>query len=272
MNSNRQKPAEQAAVLPFRIIESLGIGCGYERSFKLSDRSILANRYLLGIHTGDVTRNQLTGACRQLNMPHNFQVEFLDGLPGADTILFGFEDDEQAGSIYKVYLEYWDRLRHRLLTGDSPREPYLLHKGFKWQINAPDKQTVTLYQCLPGLAVEEIRNRIFRIYRDMPQPRGIGAVIGIISAAQRQKADDRYLYMEAGESGNPRKSFDLNLYPAGLRVEQIAESIRDAAAAFGVPEDKLEKLLSIIRDKFFGHLSGGISRTGKEYVTIYYEN
>ncbi len=45
-------------MLPFRIVESIGVGCGYERSFRLSAEGIDANRYLLGVNTADTTAEQ----------------------------------------------------------------------------------------------------------------------------------------------------------------------------------------------------------------------
>ena len=77
--------------------------------------------------------------------------EFIEGLQDANTIFFGFEESESAGSTYKVYLEYWDKLRDKIPADAACREPHLLHKGFKWHIDAPEKHLVTRYQCLPGL-------------------------------------------------------------------------------------------------------------------------
>lgn len=262
----------RAAVLPFRIIESLGIGCGYERSFKLSNRSLLANRYLLGIDTGDVSRKLLLDACRQLDMPHKLLEEFEDGLPEANLVFFGFEDSEQAGSIYKVYLEYWDQLRQQLRAGTASGAPHLLHKGFKWYIDAPDRNVVTWYQCLPGLTIDEIQQRIESTYRDMPDAGSLDAIRWMIAIARRRSPGKQFLFVEVSEPGNPRKSFDLNLYPAGMRVADVAEPVRNAAASLNVPTDKLERLMSIVRSKLFGHISAGVSRAGEEYLTVYYEN
>ena len=36
-------------IKPFRLVEQLQLKCGYEKSFKLIDRQLLRNRYLLGI-------------------------------------------------------------------------------------------------------------------------------------------------------------------------------------------------------------------------------
>jgi hypothetical protein len=211
-------------------------------------------------------------ACRQLCMPQDLLEEFLGGFSSANMVFFGFEDDEQSGGIYKVYLEHWDPLREKLAAGVLPREPYLLHKGFKWPIHAPDQSLVTWYHCLPGLDVDGIRRQIKAIFRDLPAAKTCDGIQDIITAAQRRRAQDRYLFVEINEPGNPRKSFDLNLYPARLRVGHLALFIENVAKALEVPKDRLDRLMAIIRNKFFGHISGGISRTGEEYFTVYYEN
>jgi hypothetical protein len=265
-------PMALAAALPFRIIESLGIPCGYERSFKLCRRSILANRYILGMQAADATANQWMDAFRQLRMPESLQVEFFDGLPDANMVFFGFEDGEQSGSFYKVYLEYWDRLREKLVQDSGFREPNLLHKGFKWQIQAPDKHLITWYRCLPNLGMNEIRQHIEDIFLDLQDSPSLPGIREIIKAARQRQPGNSFLFVEISEPGNPRKSFDLNLYPAGLRVGQIAGPIRNVATAMDVPLDKLDRLMPMIQNKFFGHISGGISRTGEEYFTVYYEH
>lgn len=263
----------RSAVLPFRIVESLGVGCGYERSFKLSSGSILANRYLLGINIVDVGAARLMDACRQLEMPVPLMEEFGDGLPDANLVFLGFEDSGPGGCIYKVYLEYWDLLRDRMRTGAAPPgEPHLLHKGFKWRVDEPGKHVVTYYHCLPALNTTQIHSRVMAVYRDVPDAAGLDAVTRIIAAGARHCPGERFLYVEVSEPGNPRKSFDLNLYPAGLRVEQIAEPIREAARALEAPADRLDRLMTMIPAKHFGHVSGGVSRQGGEYFTVYYEN
>lgn len=262
----------RAAVLPFRIVESLGVGCGYERSFKLARNSILANRYLLGLDVADVGAARLMDVCGQLNMPAPLMEELSDGLPDANLVFLGFEDSGPGGCIHKVYLEYWDSLKARIRSGTAaPGEPHLLHKGFKWHVDEPGKHVVTLYHCLPALNTTQIHARIMDIYRDAPDAAGLDAVTRVIAAGARRCPGERFLYVEVSEPGNPRKSFDLNLYPAGLRVGQVAEPIRDAARALDAPTDRLERLMVMIQDKHFGHVSGGVSRQGGEYFTIYYE-
>lgn len=261
----------RAAALPFRIVESFGIGCGYERSVKLCPGRLLANRYLLGIQSADLQPAQWLQACRRLDMPEALIEEFRAGLPEANVVLLGFEDGGPGACIYKVYLEYWDRLREQLRAGTPPAQPHLLHKGFKWYIDEPARYVVTRYECVAGLGVAGIRGRIEGIYGEVPDSHCRDAALGILDTARRHAPRRQFLYLEVSEQGNPRKSFDLNLYPAGLRAGDVAGQIRNAAASLDAPRHELERLLAMINDRPFGHISGGLSRNGEEYFTVYYE-
>jgi hypothetical protein len=99
--------AAQRAVRLFEVVQNLGVNCGYERSFKMLDRKLLANRFLLGIDTADITHARLLDVCRELQMPDACFVPFRDALADANLVFLGFEDNEP-GCVYKVYLEFWD--------------------------------------------------------------------------------------------------------------------------------------------------------------------
>ncbi len=220
----------RAAVLPFQIIESLGIGCGYERSFKLSPDTILANRYLLGVSTADVTPDQLIDMCRKMGMPLNFLETFCAGLESANLVLLGFEADEKGGALYKVYLEYWDLVQAGLRHHPSTDPYVLLHKGFKWQYDNPENNLVTDYQYHPGLTASVIIQRIESLYRDTSTAIGLDATLQIVSLAEQRTTGNNFLYIEVSEPCNSRKSFDINFYSANMRIEHIAKPVASVAA------------------------------------------
>jgi len=103
------------ATLPFEILESLEIPCGYERSFKMSKGRLLANRYLLGISLQDTTPQVLFEIIHKLQMPESLFDEFQQKLPGANLVFIGFEDDQLDGT-YRVYLEYWDKICAEIIS------------------------------------------------------------------------------------------------------------------------------------------------------------
>jgi len=265
-------PTLQAATVPFQIVEAMKVKCGYERSFKLCRNTILSNRYLLGINTADVTATTLVDACRQLGMPSNLLEEFRAGLVGANLVFLGFEANASVGALYKVYIEYWGQLLGKLHDDPMYADPHILHKGFKWQYDCPEKNLVTWYQCYPGMSMDEIVQRIQLQYLDISEQMCLDSVNKIITLARNRTSEGKFLYLEVSEQGNPRQSFDLNLYPAGLQMKEVAKPISEAAVNLNVPKDMFTQLMSIIPKKLFGHISAGIGRDGQEYLTIYYEN
>jgi len=60
----------------------------------------------------------------ELGMPQCYQRLLLDHFADANMVLFGLEDREDGG-VFKIYLEFWDQLKHRVRTTGSS-EPGLL--------------------------------------------------------------------------------------------------------------------------------------------------
>jgi hypothetical protein len=265
-------PVVQAALLPFVITERLGVPCGYERSFKLAGGNILSNRYLLGINTVDVPASQLLAAGQEMGMPPLLYEQFQAGLADANLVFLGFEADAEGGALYKIYLEYWDQLQKKLRQNMSTKTPELLHRGFKWQYNRPQSNVITEYHCLPGLTTADIRRHISTHYDTLPQAKCLHPVNQIIDLAESRTVAQRFIYVEVSEAGNNRHSFDLNLYPTGLTVNEISKPLAEAVDKLDVEPRKFDHLMTIVGDKLLGHISAGCGRDGNEYLTIYFEN
>ena len=92
----------------------------------------------------------------------------------------------------------------------------------------------------------------------------------ILQMASERVAAEKLLYMEVTEEGNPRTSFDLNVYKAGIPVRVCAPILMEACRHYRLPEGEFRALLEKIGRKPLGHLSGGIGRDGKDFLTIYY--
>ena len=80
-------------------------------------------------------------------------------------------------------------------------------------------------------------------------------------------APDRQLtYVDAGEAGNARRSFDVNYYAANRRVADITDPLRRLAEKFSLDIRTMDRLMELTTEKGFGHLSAGIDRHDRAAV------
>jgi hypothetical protein len=76
--------------------------------------------------------------------------------------------------------------------------------------------------------------------------------------------------MEVEEEGSPRRSFDVNVYSAGLPVDAMKGAMRGMGRAYGIAPERVEDLLARVGGEVLGHLSGGTARNGRDFATLYY--
>lgn len=260
----------RAAILPFEIVEDMHVACGYERSFKMLENRLLANRFLLGVHTAALTRNRLLNACRQLHMPEVYVESFEAQLPNANLVFLGFEDNE-GDCIYKVYLEFWENVREDFQTKSNKKEPVLMHWGFKWKISDNTQRAIARYICYPLLSVKEILKRLSNIYEGHEDRTSLEVVEDIVEFAASRNGDGPFMYIEVGEENSPRQSFDINLYRANVRLKEMYSFLSRMRQHYSVPAERFSRLYELVGNKLFGHLSGGVSSEGKDFLTVYYE-
>lgn len=261
----------QQAALPFTLLEQLEIPCGYERSFKISPGKLLANRYLLGISRADTTPEILKEICLGLKMPESLLARFQENLPGANLVFLGFEDNQETAS-YRVYLEYWDKICGEIKQAPQKTHPRLMFLGYKWDIQHPERQAISEYTCYPLLSTSEIVERITGFYQTAKEASTARCVRNIIDRAAEQAADSVFIYLEVSEAGSRRASYDLNLYKSGLRLDDINDFLIQLQQRYKIKEAAFSRLLSLAGPKRLGHISGGITGEGEDFVTFYYEN
>lgn len=255
----------------FERVRALGTGFGFEKSFKLAPKSLGEDRVILGVRSALAAPEALLGACRDIGMPQPYLEAFAREAGGANTVGFGYEGSGHGG-IYKVYLEFWDRLRERILRDPANREPALLFLGFKWEAGEGGRAGLARYTCHPLLSVRGILARLNALYEARSDSASLGAAHAILGlAAQRIGGDDSFVYVEAAEEGNSRKSFDLNFYKAGLRVRDLLPALSALCREYSIPAAELERIGAQAGGRAFGHLSGGIGRDGQDFLTVYYE-
>ena len=258
-------------IKPFRIIEQLDLKCGYEKSFKMMDRHLLRNRYLLGIEKSRLDHQKLASICEQMNMPEKVADQFFDNVADANLVLLGFEEGIE-GCTYKIYLEYWDKIHRELSVKQSSDEPVPMFQGFKWNAMDNSQAVLTDYFYYPLLKVDQIIERIGRLGMQGEDSSVFDMAREIISRAAEFAGNQRFIYLEASEGDNPRNSFDINLYPAGMTLQSIRSSVAQLFRHYAISNAELDLLYSQLGSRPLGHLSGGVDRTGKDFFTVYYEN
>jgi hypothetical protein len=129
---------------------------------------------------------------------------------------------------------------------------------------------LTRYHWYPGLSVPDLLGRLARIYDD-PARREALAIAGDFARLATQRVGPGGVrYMEVSEGGNARRSFDLNIYRAGLTVGDMFPALSRMAAHFALPARQLGPLLKPIGSRSLGHLAGGVHRTGEDFFNVYY--
>lgn len=275
----RQKPPDHSIeVLPekagliFQLLKALDLDLGYERSFKVSEKTLLENRFLLGFSKCSIKQNshaRILEICKRMEMPDPFLEDFSEKLSEANYIHFGFEEDENT-SVYKAYLEFYEKIEKEIKSQPGKSDSFLLHLGFKWDATDNSKRVLTRYTWYPSLTVEGMFQRTAKILDPQKYEFPFEITNGIIEIASRKIPHQDILYLEVTEEGNPRRSFDINVYRANLQLGDLYPLLSKMCQHYSIPLEAFRNLYDRVKTKAFGHLSGGISRSGVDFLTVYY--
>lgn len=274
MNANRSARSSPAAGADvpggqdlLRRLDAAGLPYGQELSFKLGPGRCIPDRLLVGIPLQLADARVPFGIAADLGLPEAGRALLQRELPRASTVLLATE--EHGGEVlYKVYLEFWDAVRARVRAGD--RTPQLLHLGVKWVRGRPGRHEEARYLCHPLLPLRDVLRRM----GDSDPVTAAGTLElarRIVRRAARRDPAPSLVYLEATEAGNPRHSFDINLYPCGLLVREVQAELREAASRFGIAQEDVEGPLRQLAGLPLGHLSGGCDRRGGEFLSVYAE-
>lgn len=241
---------------------------GFERSFKMSGKSLLADRFLAGIHKADLPPAELFSLCARMGMPRHFADSMRANAEAANAFHFGFEGSGEGG-LYKVYLEFAAQLKPAAGDSTAPQRIVLLYLAYKWEVADPAACTVARYECFPGLTTKSILRRIAALCGGSDEGDAVTSMQEILGLAAGRTAKPP-MYLEVSEENNPRASFDVNLHEAGLNLAAIEPWLERQRDRFGIPAAELEPVYAPARQQPLGHLSGGINREGRDFLTVYY--
>ncbi len=260
---------ERAALLLQRVGE-LGVPFQHERSFRIAEGALLANRFLLTVDRRGIAADagqRVLDIAERLGMPEALRAVAAERFEMANCVHFGFEGD--AGRVVvKLYLE-------RAVSEDEARRarergaPALLHLAFKWE---PDSgaHVVSEYLWHPSLSAAEIAARLEReVYRGVEE-RSREIAQAVLELAASRVPAQQLQYLEVQEPGNGRRSFDLNLYNARLQVQDVQAQLFRMRDRYGVRPGQFQALYDQIKGKALGHLAGGVHRDGRDFFNIYY--
>ena len=185
----------------FQLVQSLNVEVGFERSFKISERCLLGNRFLLGARIGAIQRKReesILDICARLGMPEASLRSFKEKLPDADYVHFGFEENEHT-CVYKVYLEFWERIEREIKDTREASKPFLLHVGFKWDASDNTKRSITEYTWYPWLPLDDIVGRLLRMLDPQKHGHSLETAKAILDLASARIPHHDILYLEVSE-------------------------------------------------------------------------
>ncbi len=251
------------------LIQQLGVKTFFESSVKMSDKKILADRYLTGFKRyapGD-SLNQVSELCRRLNMPDDFKISFLGGVENAVRLLFEYEGGEQT-LYYRAWLESGGAVSGETGNISGKKNPFLSHIGFKWDVFENDNRTITYCTCFPGLSCDEIIEKLNLIFTEKNQAYIPGFCSKILSLACEKINFEEIRYFEVKEDNNSGICFDLNLYRAKLKADEILHLLGDAASHFSVSYEHFHEIFIRVSACFFSRITGGIDEKGQSFLTF----
>jgi hypothetical protein len=252
-----------------RLVETLGVPYGLERSVKITPGALADDRCLISLSRsafGAAPADRLIQMGRAFHMPSSFADALPMALERADIVHFGYEAVSQR-DVYKIYLEYASEARAAMAAS---RNPVLVHLAYKWVAQKPDSNTITRYTWVPCRNRAEIEVKLQELIPVNEAANARRCVFGLLARIARFADTGELLLMEVEEPGNPRRSCDLNVYDAGVRMHDISDLTDVAAKDFAVPAAQARALFDRAGDRALGHLSAGVGRDGQEFVTFYF--
>lgn len=278
-------PADQ---WPLLLLQRYGLKGQRECSFKLEVGSgLIANRYVLGVARERIPTSTWVSLLGDL-LPADWGVALRKQLDQhfqqATTVYLGFEQGP-SGANLRLYFEFWDSVVLRLQNAPAEQiqrwqssDPPLwtLMVGYKWPITAPAQLQISNYQVRPVLDADNILRRarlqLLQTSTDEEEP-SVTAVLNLLVRILDSDTSFLPVYMEVSELGSLRRSFDLAVHRYGLRVSDVASEIQNVISSLLGPGVALQDALPRgSLHPWITHVSAGLSRRGRPYACIYYDD
>jgi hypothetical protein len=263
--------SDHTANLLFDLVHDLGIGYKFEPSVKIMQGKLLGNRFILGLYKSHIKQNpheKLLNICRRMGMREELLEAYSENLPDAEGIGFGFEENEGV-RLYKVYLDFLLKWRKEAEMNPKQSDPFLLFLAFKWDAQDNRRGGAGKYLWHPNLSFDDMEGKISRVYPGDESKPLIDIIRGFLKIASTRVPAHSIRYLDASEENTLRKSFDINMYDAKISLKELYPLLQNIYRYYSISEKHFHAVYNRIRTKTFGHLSGGIGRDGKDFLTIY---
>lgn len=254
------------------LVQKLRVTYDFERSIKMSPKKILGNRFLITLDKNDIetkAHERILSICRTLNMPEDFLEVFRQNFSMANPIDFGFEADGET-CIYKAYLDFLPKWKREGEAGSEKPKTYLMFLGFKWDAFDNTKKALTQYTWYPSLSFEGIEEKLSGIFQKAQKTGSFGLVQEFLSVISSRTSPENVYYLDVTEGNSKRRSFDINAYSANLDLQAMYPLLTKICEYFSISGLEFHELYEKIKEKRFGHLSGGVDRNGNDFLTIYF--
>lgn len=265
-------PTDERATLLIRSVRGLEVPFGLERSFKIGHKMLLSERFLVTLRKETIAGDahaRILEISRALGMPEPLEGLFREHLAAAHYVHFGFEKGART-TLIKAYLEYGEGWEQQLQDGPGSLDPFLLHQGFKWDPEDPHRHVLTRYVCTPAITYQEMGRRVASVFQSKESRPSYRMCLDLLGLAARKVPPRELLYLEVTEEGSPRRSFDINLYRAGLRIADLERPFLMLCDHLAVNPREFHRIFDPARGKRLGHVSGGTDREGRDFITVYY--
>ena len=152
----------------------------------------------------------------------------------------------------------------------SKSEPLLMFLGFKWDALDNTKRVISEYTLYPSLSFEKILKRLSNIFETDQNQEPLGLATDFLDIVSTRTTHVEVNYFEVTEENSKRKSFDINVYQADIQLEELYPLLSEMCRHYSIPSGEFHALYEPFKSKIVGHLSGGIGRDGKDFLTVYF--
>jgi uridine kinase len=251
-------------------MERFGAGFGFERSVKLSPGSLNDDRYITSVHRDDLgpdPRGVIATVGAAEAIPEAQWARMMTLLREADVIHFGHEGGDEP--VRKVYLEFISKLREAARA--NRREPQMLYLALKWRPGEEHGAAFNRYMLVPDHQVPaRMIETLRKGYEGRTGAPSLQVGIETIRLAASRAGQMGIMFIEVEEEGTPRFSYDITIYSARLAGRELEPILRPMLEAYGIAPAAADKMLATIAPSPIGHVSVGIGRDGRDFVTVYY--